>query len=198
MAELAVKRMSLAEFLRWEDGTDTRYELIYGERVAMAPPAVAHGVLSMRLGAHIEAALRNKRPCIGQSEAGIARPDRDDTCYVADIAVTCSPVERGQQLMRDPVLIVEILSPSTILDDRQDKIPAYRMIPSVQEILALDSTRMVAEVMRREGERWITEIVLGPNGTLTLASIGLAVAMADLYEGIDLPEPPAGRPIPRG
>src|SRR5712691_4193069 len=102
MPELAVKRMTLAEFLHWEDGTDTRYELIYGEPVAMAPPAVAHGVLSMRLGAHIEAALRSKRPCIGQSEAGIARPDRDDTCYVADIAVTCSPIEHGQQLMRDP------------------------------------------------------------------------------------------------
>jgi Uma2 family endonuclease len=196
MAELAVKKMSLAEFLRWDDGTDTRWELVEGVPVAMAPPAVAHGMLAFRLGERIGTALRSRPPCYGQSEAGIVRPDRDDTYYIADLAVSCTRPEAGQQLMRDPVLIVEVLSPSTIVDDRQDKIPAYRLIASVQEILALDSTRMVAEILRREGERWITEIVLGPNGTLSLASIGLTVAMAELYEGIELPEPPPRRTIP--
>jgi Uma2 family endonuclease len=191
MAELAVKRMTLAEFLRWEDGTDTRWELIDGVPVAMAPPAVAHGMLAFRLGERIGEALRSQRPCYGQTEAGIARSDREDTYYIADLAISCTPAERGQQLMRDPVLIVEVLSPSTVVEDRQEKIPAYRLIPSVQEILALDSTRAVAEIVRREGERWITEIILGRNGALTLASIGLTVAMADLYDGIDLPEPPA-------
>src|SRR5439155_7269789 len=70
MSELAVKRMTLAEFLRWEDGTDTRYELLAGSPVAMAPPAVAHGILALRLGARIYAALRSRPPCFGQSEAG--------------------------------------------------------------------------------------------------------------------------------
>jgi hypothetical protein len=45
MSEAAVKRMTLAEFLRWEDGTDTRYELLAGQPVAMAPPAPPHGFL---------------------------------------------------------------------------------------------------------------------------------------------------------
>src|SRR5438093_2370084 len=102
--------MTLAEFLRWEDGSDTRYELLAGVPVAMAPPAIAHGILALRLGARIDAALRSRPPCFGQSEAAIVRPDRDDTCYVADLAVSCSPPERGQQLLQDPLLIVEILS----------------------------------------------------------------------------------------
>ena len=51
MSEAAIKRMTLAEFLRWEDGTDTRYELLGGCPVAMAPPAIAHGILALRLGA---------------------------------------------------------------------------------------------------------------------------------------------------
>lgn len=197
MSELAVRRMSLADFLRWEDGTDTRYELLYGVPVAMAPPAVAHGRLAARLIARVDAALASRSPCFVQSEAGIVRPDRDDTFYVADLAVSCTPTKSAEQRLPDPLLIVEVLSPTTILDDRQDKIPAYRMIPSVQEILALDSTRMVAEVMRRDGDRWITEIISGPNGTLTLASIGLTVAMAELYDGIALPDPPPRR-IPTG
>jgi Uma2 family endonuclease len=191
MSELAVKRMTLAEFLRWEDGTDTRYQLLAGVPVAMAPPAIAHGILALRLGARVDAALRSRSPCFGQSEAGIARPDRDDTCYIADLAVSCTRAERGQQLVQDPLLIVEILSPGTALYDRQTKVADYRRIPSVKEILLIDSTSVFAEVLRREGDRWITEIVRGPQATLSLASIGLTAAMSDLYEGIDLPDPAA-------
>jgi Uma2 family endonuclease len=191
MSEAAVKRMSLAEFLRWEDGTDTRYELLAGVPVAMAPPAPAHGFLAARLCARIEGVLRSRHPCMVQVEAGIARPDRDDTCYVADLAVTCRPPQRGDQLISDPLLIVEILSPGTALYDRQTKVSDYRRIPSVEEILVIDSTSIFAEVLRREGDRWITEIVRGPEATLSLASIGLTGVMSDLYQGIDLPEPAA-------
>ena len=49
-------------------------------------------------------------------------------------------------------------------------------------------------MLRREGERWITEIIRGPQATLSLASIGLTAAMPDLYEGIDLGDPIAGIP----
>jgi Uma2 family endonuclease len=101
MSELAVKRMTVAEFLRWEDGTDARYELLDGMVVAIAPPAIAHGILALRLGACIDAALRSRPPCFGQSEARIARPDRNDTCYIADLAVSRTPPERGQQLLLD-------------------------------------------------------------------------------------------------
>jgi Uma2 family endonuclease len=188
MSEAAVKRMTLAEFLRWEDGTDTRYELVEGSPVAMAPPAVAHGILALRLGARIDAALRSRPPCYGQSEAGIARPDRNDTCYIADLAVTCTPPKPGQQLLQDPLLIVEILSPGTALHDRQTKVADYRRIAGVAEILLIDSVSRFAEVLRRDGDRWLTEIVRGPEAVLTLASIGLSVAMSELYEGIDLPD----------
>jgi Uma2 family endonuclease len=187
MSEVAVKRMTVAEFLRWEDGTDTRYELLAGQPVAMAPPAPPHGFLAARLCARIEGALRSRRPCMVQIEAGIARPDRDDTCYVADLAVTCQPPRSGDQLISDPVLIVEVLSPTTGLHDRHTKVADYRRIPSVEEILLIDSTSVFAEVLRREGDRWITEIVRGPQATLSLASIGLTAAMSELYDGIDLP-----------
>jgi Uma2 family endonuclease len=193
MAEPAIKPMTVAEFLRWEDGTDTRYELLAGEPVAMAPPAVAHGVLAARLTARIEAVLRSRPPCIVQNEAGIAKPDRDDTCYVADLAVTCAPLRPGQQLIADPLLIVEILSPGTVAHDRHTKVPDYRRIGSVREILLIDSERIFAEVLRRDGERWITEIVQGRDAVLSLAAIDLAVPMADLYEGIPIAET-VGRP----
>src|SRR3984893_4055854 len=194
MSEAAFKRMTVSEFLRWEDGTDTRYELLEGFPMAIAPPAPAHGLLAAQLCIRIGVALQSRRPCMVQVEAGIARQDRDDTCYVADLAVTCKPPRRGDQLIADPVLIVEILSPSSGLYDRQTKVADYRRIPSVEEILLMDSASIFAEVLRREGDRWITEIVRGPQAMLSLASIGLSATMSDLYEGIDLPDQAAAAP----
>ena len=55
----------------------------------------------------------------------------------------------------------------------------------------IDSQTVFAEVLRREGDRWITEIVQGPAATLTLDSVPLNISMAALYEGIPLPEPRA-------
>src|SRR5438309_2759316 len=129
--------------------------------------------------------FRSRSPCFGQSEAGIARPDRNDTCYIADLAVTCTPPERGQQLLQDPLLIVEILSPGTAMYDRQTKVADYRRIPSVEEILLIDSASIFVEVLRREGDRWITEIIRGPQARWSLASIGLTAATSDRFEGVD-------------
>jgi Uma2 family endonuclease len=193
MAKAALKGMTVDEFLRWEDGTDTRYELVDGLVVAMAPPAPPHGRLATALAGEIRAALRNRPHCGVYSEAGIARPDREDTCYVADLAVTCDPPRPDDRLIRDPVLIVEILSPSTTAFDRQTKVPDYRRTPSVQEILLIDTETVFAEVLRRDGEHWITEIVQGPAATLSLTSIPLAIPMAELYEGIPIPAPRAGQ-----
>ena len=190
MAEPAVKRMTVDEFLHWEDGTDTRYELVDGFVVAMAPPARPHRLLAIRLGGAIDAALRSRRPCAAESEAGVARPDRADLCFIADIAVSCDPAHGDEQLIPNPILIVEILSPSTNAFDRNVKVPEYRQIPSVQEILLLDSESTFAEILRRDGERWITEIVQGTGATLSLVSVPLAVPMSELYEGIPLPERP--------
>ena len=183
MSELAIRRMTLAEFLRWEDGTDTRYELIGGLTMAMAPPARAHGMLCARLGGMIDAGLRSMQSCSVQTEV---RPDRNDTFYVADLAVTCSPYRRGEQLVKDPILIVEILSPGTEKHDRQVKVPAYRDIGSVNEILLIDSESIYAEIFRREGGRWITELVQRRDVTLRLSSVDLQIAMAELYDGIDI------------
>ena len=188
MAEPAIRRMTVDEFLRWDDGTDARYELVDGFVVAMAPPVPRHGTLTLRLGGAIDAALRTRPPCSAHGEAGIVRPDRDDTFYVADIAVTCDPLQPDDQLIRNPILIVEILSPSTATFDRNRKVPDYRRIASVQEILLLDSASVFAEVLRRDGDRWITEIVQGPTSTLSLGSVPITIPMAELYRGLPLPE----------
>jgi len=186
MSELAIRRMSLDEFLRWDDGTDTRYELVDGVPAAMAPPAEAHRILAMRLGSRIDAALQNRRPCNAQIEPGVVRPDRIASYYVPDIAVTCQPNEPGRQAMVAPILIVEILSPNTERSDRRLKLPAYQAIDSVREILLIDADSLHAELYRRENSHWGIELVRGAGATLFLASVELRVPMAELYDGIAL------------
>jgi Uma2 family endonuclease len=189
MSDLAYRAMTLDEFLRWDDGTETHYELIGGFPVAMAPPAAAHRMIAMRLGARIDAGLANRRPCNAQSEAGIIRPDRADTYFEADVAATCERHEFGQQALREPFLIVEILSPSTERHDRRVKLPVYRQLATVQEILLIDSDGIYAELHRRAGAQWITEILRGADAMLSLASAGIEVRLSELYEGIELTAP---------
>lgn len=184
MAEPAIRHMTLDEFLSWDDGTDRRYELIDGFPVAMAPPAEAHRILALRLGSRIDAALAGQRPCNAQIQPGVVRPDRADSYFVPDIAVTCAPNEPGRQAIVDPILVVEILSPSTERSDRRVKLPAYKSLESVREVLLIDSDSHHAELFRRENDHWGIELVRGPEATLFLASVGLRITMSELYEGI--------------
>ena len=188
MAELATKPMTLDEFLRWDDGTETHYELIGGFPVAMASPAEAHRMLAVRLVTRIDAALAGRRPCNAQIEAGVICPERADTYFVADIAATCESNEIGRQAIKDPFLIVEILSPSTERHDRRIKLPVYRQITTVEEILFIASDGFYAELHRRSGAQWITEILRGADARLALTSVGIEIPLADLYEGIALAE----------
>jgi Uma2 family endonuclease len=185
MAELALKELTVDEFLRWAEGTDERYELFSGHPVAMAPPGGRHSLLATALGGEIRSALRPRRPCRVYTEVGIFLPDRNDAFYVADLAATCVPL--GQDgWIRDPFLIIEILSPSTTRSDFQSKAPDYRRIPSVKEILLIDSMSLFAEVLRRDGDRWITELVRGTNGMLSLDTVPLRIPIAELYDGVPL------------
>lgn len=188
MADPAIKPMTLDEFLRWDDGTETHYELIGGFPVAMAPPAAAHRILAAQLVSRIEGALAPRRPCNAQGEAGILHPERADAYFEADLAATCERHEHGQQALKEPFLIVEILSPSTERHDRRTKLPAYRQIASVEEILYIDSDGIYAELHRRSGAQWITEILRGGAARLSLTSVGIEIPLGELYEGIALAE----------
>jgi Uma2 family endonuclease len=102
----------------------------------------------------------------------------------------CAANEPGRQWVKDPFLVVENLSPTTERHDRRVKLPVYRQIETVQEILLIASDERYAEVHRRSGTQWIAEILRGGEAMLSLASVGIEVPMAELYElyeGIALP-----------
>jgi Uma2 family endonuclease len=184
MAEAARRRRLLEEFLAFDDGTDRRYELFDGAIVAMAPPARAHGALVSRLARVIGNALRP--PCEVIAEAGIIPPGRGASYYQADLAVTCTPGVSGDQFVAEPVVIVEVLSPSTAATDRDRKLPDYRKIASLQHILVISSTEPRIEHFRREEGGWKVQDQ-ADSGTVSLESLAVTLDLAELYAGVLTP-----------
>jgi Uma2 family endonuclease len=131
MADGAPKLMTVAEFLEWDDGTDTRYELVRGRPVAMAPPLRRHG----KIMGNLYAALRQRLKPPGDVglQVGIVRPDRDDLFYEADVAIGCGEPVDDAKMLADPMVVFEVLSPSTERHDRGLKVQDYRAIATVQD-----------------------------------------------------------------
>lgn len=173
--------MSLAEFLEWDDGTDARYELVGGRPVAMAPPSAAHAVIVANLTATLRARLRP--PCYVATEAGVLPREGRDSYYQADLVLSCSPLEPLSQWIPEPVLIVEVLSPSTAQHDRGTKLFDYREIGSVQEIVVVASETRRVELWRREGARWIVETLIG-DAELRLAVVDEPIPLSAIYDNV--------------
>ena len=179
MAEPAEKRWTVEEFRAWDDGTDRRYELVDGHVVAMAPPSETHGTIV----ANLTGELRNrlKPPCRVVGEAGVVPADRNETYYQADLLVTCAPPERGRPHPLNPVLIIEVLSPSTAVHDRGRKVEDYSRLPSVKEILLVSSEERRVRYWRRDGRRWIVEDLIG-EAELRLEIVHDPIPLGAIYE----------------
>ena len=96
--------------------------------------------------------------------------------------MTCAPAEAGRRYVADPVLIVEVLSPSTQLHDRGRKLDDYRQLPSVKEILLVASEQRRVQHWRRDGQRWIVEDLIG-DADLRLDATPDPIPLAAVYEG---------------
>ncbi len=180
--------MSVRDFLSFEPRDGLRYELVDGEPRAMAPTSTVHGYLHSELGRRIGNHLREHRPgCHVVANPGVVPHLLSAYNFrIPDLGVKCTPVAPGQAWMPDPVLLIEILSPSNQADTRSN-VWAYTSIASVQEILILDSIRMAAEMLGRTPEGgWPEEPAMQFEGDLLFGSIGFSLSLAELYGPIGL------------
>jgi Uma2 family endonuclease len=144
----------------------------------MAPPSARHSVIASRIGGALEASL--KRLCYVGTNAGVTRPDRDDTFYEADLVVSCTPLQADTVTIPQPTVVIEVLSPTTAEHDRGGKLYDYRRIASVQEIALVASEQRHVEVWRRRGAKWEVEDLIG-DAALELESVGITVPFAAIY-----------------
>ena len=183
---LAHKLLTVEEFLDSCPNDQRHYQLFDGVMVAMAPPAIPHQIIAANLTGEIYSAVRANLPgCSVHSQAGIAPHGvggRDH--FETDITVTCEPLSGSYRgIISAPLLIVEVLSPSTDRDDVFIKLPAYQRIARLQEILYVEAERVGATVYRRTEANWVT-IAVEAQDRLRLDTTGLDIPLADLYRGV--------------
>ncbi len=135
-----VRRMTIGEFLAWDDGTKTRFELDRGVPVAMNPPLVPHARIARNVGTVIERALSGRWPCRTLRDAGVVVSRVDPSFYVPDVVVTCEE-PRESPCVVAAKLVVEILSPSSERLGKTLKVPACGRLPTVEEIWLVSAAR---------------------------------------------------------
>lgn len=177
------EHMTLAEFLAWNPGDDTRYELVEGKLVMMNPPKVPHADIADNLATFL--GLRLQRPCRALQNVGVLLDAANDTFLEADIAVSCEGRRPNQAHLEAPRLIVEILSPTTQSHDLAYKLLRYWDLPSVEEILYVSSTDRAVRYWHREGEEWRMRTVIG-KGALPLRIVGVDLDLDEIYRDVVL------------
>lgn len=177
-------RMSVAEFVEmirpYPD--EERWELLDGEPVLMAPQSERHQGIVGNLYAALRA-IAKSRGCKALPGLGLLNDEIDDYAPIPDIVVRCGPPLEGGYA-RDPVLLAEVLSPSTMSNDRGRKLDFYRTITSLRTILIVYQSEARIEAWRREGEDWRWIVLKDMEAALALPDLGGELRLADVYEGI--------------
>jgi Uma2 family endonuclease len=182
MSNTAEKLMSVAEFLAWEREQPERYEYAGGVVTMMTGASLTHVTITMNIAFALRQSLRG-RGC---------RPFTNDAKVLAggsvrypDITVTCTPFGGKDDIVPDPIVVIEVISPSTEREDRGRKKFDYFATPSIQQYAIIEQDARRVDLYTRSGDLWTDEIVEG-DATLTLSSIGVDITLNAIYEDTEL------------
>lgn len=199
MSTSAVKRYTVEEYLALERASETKHEYFDGEIFDMAGASRAHNRIAANLVQQLSNALDDS-PCeVYPSDMRVKLPTGLYT--YPDVSIVCSePQFEGdrQDVLLNPMVIVEVLSPSTEAYDRGRKFRNYQTIESLREYVLVSQDRMQVEhFARRPGsDQWLLTTVDDPTGTITLPAIDCALSMAEIYAKVESIEADAGPPRP--
>jgi Uma2 family endonuclease len=173
--------MTVDEFLAWGEAQDGRYELHDGAVVSMSPERAAHWEAKFAVAVALREAInRASLPCFAVPDGATLRIS-DRTAFEPDAMVYCGERVTPDSLeVPNPVIVVEILSPSTSIRDVGHKLSGYFTVRSVQHYLIVDTdARMVIHHARAEGGQLITR--LATEGVLLLDPPGLELPIAPIF-----------------
>lgn len=177
-------KMTLVEFIEWENAQVERHEFYRGEVFAMVGPKRSHGTVVGNLGAELRSRLKGT-PCRAFAES-MKMQIGDDTLLYPDIFVTCDRADlRSEYVFRSPLLIVEVLSPTTKDFDKGRKFAHYRQLASLREYLLIDpETRDVHAFRRNAADEWVLHDMTDSDA-LVLPCIDATIPMAEIFDGVD-------------
>ena len=106
----------------------------------------------------------------------------DVASHYPDVVVTCVPVQPADDQVREPVVVIEVLSRTTADRDRSAKWVGYQDIPSLQHYVLVAQDRRRVELFTRTGESWNLMVLRPPRGRVALPVIGVELTLEEIYE----------------
>ena len=173
--------MTVAEFLAWEEGQDGRWEFDGFEPVAMVGGTLAHNLIGVNVCTELRQRLRGG-PCRVFMEG--VKVEVAGSVRYPDVLVACGPFVNAATVAENPVVVFEVLSPSTAGTDIVVKNEEYRATASIRRYVILMQDRMGATVQERRGEDWLATSLTEADAVLEMPEIGVSLPLAALYEGV--------------
>lgn len=176
------------DYLRWEVQQPTRNEYHNGEIVPMSGGTPAHNEIVSVLNALLRLGLRGQPYSIFVTDQRLWIPQRNTYTY-PDVMVTGKPcqLQPGRQdTVMNPILLAEVLSPSTQDYDRGEKFAAYRSLDTVEDYLLIYQDRpLVEHYAKQTAQQWLLTEYQGLDTTLALGSVSLNLNLSELYEAVE-------------
>lgn len=187
--EVAWHYYSLDEYFALEEASDARFEYWDGDILCMSGGSKEHGIISANVLFALALGVRGGRCRAFTADTAIWTPTLPPYRY-PDASVACGELKfkrvRNLDALVSPVLIVEVLSPSTSSHDFEEKFAAYQAIETFREYLlvAQDAPRVAHYARKADGLLWGRRDLTGLDDSLALESIGCDLKMRDIYEGL--------------
>lgn len=187
-------RLSVDDYLRLERAAAQRSEYLSGDTFLMAGASREHNLVVLNVAAELRARLRGS-PCeVYPSDMRVSTPSGLFT--YPDVSVACSPTFRtpGTDTLLNPVLLVEVLSPTTEAFDRGRKFEHYRSLDALREYLLVSTAEARIERFRRTETGWLFDEAAGLDAAMALSSVPAELPLAEVFARVTLgPAPPALR-----
>jgi Uma2 family endonuclease len=179
----SARQMTVDQFLAWlEEGPEgARYELVAGEVVAMAPERAAHAFLKARIWRAFDDQIGVRGLHCQALPDGMTVKIDEHTAYEPDAVVHCgAPLADDALLVPEPIIVVEVLSPTTKAHDAGAKLADYFRLPSVRHYLLVRTGRPTV-IHHRRGDRGAIETRIITSGDLRLDPPGLELDLRQIY-----------------
>ncbi len=188
MAVHSYRLVTEEEYLRRERQAQTKSEYLRGEILAFAGASRVHNRIVFNTGGLLYNALR-EHPCEAYITDMRVRIAEAGAYFYPDVVVVCGQpqfLDEHQDTLLNPVLIVEVLSPSTEAFDRGEKSFYYRQLGSLREYLLVSQDRVrIERYVRQPDGEWSLHDYTDLGQVVRLESLGVEIPIAQIYEGVD-------------
>ncbi len=175
------------EYLALEREADYKSEYYKGEVFAFAGASMQHNLIAVNLLGTLHRQLRDRACTAFSSDMRITIPQTPHYAY-ADVVVVCGSPQTDDAFndnLLNPIVIIEVLSPSTERYDRGKKFESYQRLASLMEyVLVAQDIPRVEQFLRQPDDRWLYSDTSG-EGIINLVSIDCSLSLKDIYEKVE-------------